>query len=276
MNADWYPGIKAFCQHWSDAPMLQKTLATLEREFADDNDACIDAAKGLIECACRVIIDELDDPLAPLKPSGTDVLMGTLVGVATRLLKLGDVRHREFADLIKHHNNLLVRAHPVLGLAPETCKDIVRAFTRRCARDALETSGHEFPPLVAEYLTTGREDLREATLQIMHDTLDWDVQDPMLWDVRAAILIATQEINVHADRWAEGIPLQASALAARMAGRAAGGIIGGRLAAIVRDAAKPTAQGVAHRVADRMKAIHRAFLDDVVRSAVLQQRVSAA
>lgn len=86
--------------------MLQQTLETLDREFVDDSDACIDAAKGIVECACRVIIDELDNPLAPLKPSGTDVPMGTLVGVATRLLKLGDVRHREFADLIKHHNNM--------------------------------------------------------------------------------------------------------------------------------------------------------------------------
>lgn len=59
MSADWYPGIRAFCAHWKHAPMLQQTFETLEREFADENDACI-----------------------------------------------GDVRHREFADLIKHHNNM--------------------------------------------------------------------------------------------------------------------------------------------------------------------------
>ena len=39
MNADWYPGIQAFCSHWRHAPMLQQTLDTLEREFADDSDA---------------------------------------------------------------------------------------------------------------------------------------------------------------------------------------------------------------------------------------------
>ena len=86
--------------------MLQQTFATLEYEFAGDNDACIDAAKGIVECACRVIIDELDDPAHPIKPAQADTPIGTLVGTANRLLKLSDIRHRKFADLVKHHNNL--------------------------------------------------------------------------------------------------------------------------------------------------------------------------
>jgi hypothetical protein len=106
MSADWYPGIKAFCAHWKHAPMLQQTFETLEREFADGNDACIDAAKGLVECACRVLIEELDNPLSPQKPEGSDTPLGQLVGVATRLLDLGTVRHRAFSDLIKQHNKL--------------------------------------------------------------------------------------------------------------------------------------------------------------------------
>jgi len=85
MSGDWYPAIRAFCNHWRDAPMLQQTFATLESEFADDNDACIDAAKSLVECACRVIIDELDDPLAPIKPEASDTPINALVGVAIRL-----------------------------------------------------------------------------------------------------------------------------------------------------------------------------------------------
>ena len=76
MSADWYPGIKDFCAHWSHAQMLQQTFATLESEFARDSDACIDAAKGLVECACRLIIEELDDPAAPLKPTRSDVALG--------------------------------------------------------------------------------------------------------------------------------------------------------------------------------------------------------
>ncbi|MFT9454146.1 abortive infection family protein [Komagataeibacter saccharivorans] len=106
MSADWYPGIRAFCAYWEQAPMLQQTFETLEREFNDENDACIDAAKGLVECACRVLIEELDDPLAPLKPNATDTPLGQLVGLATRLLGLGAVRHRAFSDLIKQHNKL--------------------------------------------------------------------------------------------------------------------------------------------------------------------------
>jgi hypothetical protein len=106
MSADWYPGIKAFSAHWRQAPMLQQTFATLEREFADDNDACIDAAKGFVECACRVLIEELDDPVSPKKPTGSDPALSELVGLATRMLDLGTVRHRAFSDLIKQHNKL--------------------------------------------------------------------------------------------------------------------------------------------------------------------------
>ena len=106
MSADWYPGIRAFCAHWKHAPMPQETFAALEREFNEENDACIDAAKGLVECACRVLIEELDDPVAPLKPEATDTPLGQLVGLATRLLNLGAVRHRAFSDLIKQHNKL--------------------------------------------------------------------------------------------------------------------------------------------------------------------------
>jgi len=106
MNSDWYPGIRSFCAHWQHAPMLQQTLETLEREFGHGNDGCIDAAKCIVECACRVIIEELDDPAAPIKPEGTDAPIHVLVGVAVRLLKLGGIRDRKFADLIKHHNNI--------------------------------------------------------------------------------------------------------------------------------------------------------------------------
>lgn len=106
MNSDWYPGITAFSTHWRHAPMLQQTFETLVREFADDNDACIDAAKGFVECACRLLIEELDDPVSPKKPTAPDTALGELVGLATRMLDLGTVRHRAFSDLIKQHNKL--------------------------------------------------------------------------------------------------------------------------------------------------------------------------
>ena len=106
MSADWYPGIQAFCSHWRHAPMLQQTLGTLEREFADDSDASIDAAKALVECACRLLVEELDDPAAPLKPTKSDIPLAELLGLATRMLDLGEVRDRAFATLIKEHNRL--------------------------------------------------------------------------------------------------------------------------------------------------------------------------
>jgi hypothetical protein len=106
MSLDWYPGIREFCRYWSHAEMLQQTFSTLEKEFASDNDACIDVAKSMVDCACRIVIDELDDPANPLKPAGKDAPTGALLGVANRLLKVSDIRDRSFADLVKHHNNL--------------------------------------------------------------------------------------------------------------------------------------------------------------------------
>ena len=106
MSADWYPCIQAFCSHWRHAPMLQQTLDTLEREFADDSDASIDASKALVECACRLLVEELDDPAAPLKPAKSDIPLAELLGLATRMLDLGEVRDRAFATLIKEHNRL--------------------------------------------------------------------------------------------------------------------------------------------------------------------------
>lgn len=106
MSADWYPGLRAFCAHWKHAPTLQQTFETLEREFADENDACIDAAKGLVECACRVLLEELDNPAAPVGPGAADAALSHLVGATTRLLGLGEIRHRAFSDLIKQHNKL--------------------------------------------------------------------------------------------------------------------------------------------------------------------------
>ena len=106
MTSDWAPGIRAFCSHWSHAPMLQQTFETLESEFNKDRDACIDAAKGLVECACRLIIEELADPASPLKSTRSDVALGELLGLATHALELGEIRDRAFTNLIREHNKL--------------------------------------------------------------------------------------------------------------------------------------------------------------------------
>jgi len=106
MSADWYPGIRAFCQHWSHAQTLQSTFATLEQTFEQEQDACIDAAKAIVECACRVIIKTLDDPLDSKQPTESNPSLAKLLGIATKMLKLGQIRHRAFADLIKDYNKL--------------------------------------------------------------------------------------------------------------------------------------------------------------------------
>jgi len=47
--------------------------------------------------------------------------------------------------------------------------DILRAFARECALDAIKVSGLEVPPIVMEYLTTGAESLREAAREAASD-----------------------------------------------------------------------------------------------------------
>jgi len=105
MTLDWFPGIREACGHWRDAPMLQHTFEALQISLDRESDASIDAAKGLVECVCQVIIDQLDNATAPLKPRD-DAPITQWVSAAIRLLRLNDVRDRQFADLIKHHNGL--------------------------------------------------------------------------------------------------------------------------------------------------------------------------
>lgn len=106
MTMDWCPSIREACSYWRDAPMLQHTFAALETSLNDNSDVAIDASKGIVECVCQIIIDELDNPRSPLKPQKADVPINEWVAVATRVLGLGDIRHRKFADFVKHHNGL--------------------------------------------------------------------------------------------------------------------------------------------------------------------------
>ncbi len=112
MSTDWYPGIRSFCAHWRHAPMLQQTFETFEKEFTSENDACIDAAKGLVECACRLLIQELDDPSDPIKgwrnspiksenPNFKDWVSATF-----KLLEISDQRDDPFNKVISQHYKL--------------------------------------------------------------------------------------------------------------------------------------------------------------------------
>lgn len=105
MSLDWCPGIREACSHWRDAPMLQHTFEALEASLANESDASIDAAKGIVECICRTVIDQLDNPTAPLKPRD-EAPITQWVSAAIRVLRPSDVRDRQFADLIRHQNGL--------------------------------------------------------------------------------------------------------------------------------------------------------------------------
>lgn len=158
MSADWYPGIRAFSTHWQQAPMLQQTFETLEREFADENDACIDAAKGFVECACRLLIQELDDPLNPIvgwpdSPiRNANPSLNNWVSAAFRLLAIVERRDDPFSKVISQHYNLTEALGKFRDLAgpishgKEGLSKKLSAHHRRSAllaADALVTFLHE-------------------------------------------------------------------------------------------------------------------------------------
>ena len=106
MTLDWYPAIRECCEYWNSAAMLQQTFEALEKSFIQENDACIDCAKSIVEVVCRVIVDELDDPARPTKPQEEMPSFGTWVSAAVRCLKLGDVRNSAFQKLVSQHHKL--------------------------------------------------------------------------------------------------------------------------------------------------------------------------
>jgi hypothetical protein len=106
MIDDWCPGIREACRYWPDAPMLQHTFQALERDLEMESDAAIDASKGLVECVCKLILDELEDPSTPIRPSDSHASITKWFAAASRVLGVSNIRHRGFADLVKHHNSL--------------------------------------------------------------------------------------------------------------------------------------------------------------------------
>lgn len=106
MSPDWYPGIKEFCAYWREASMLQETFGALEASFEQDNDACIDSAKAMVEVACRIIVDDILAPGDAGYPHGDNPDFGDWLSGAVRALKLGDIRHERFKKLISAHHKL--------------------------------------------------------------------------------------------------------------------------------------------------------------------------
>lgn len=106
MTTDWCPGIREACSHWRDAPMLQQNLEALEQTLDQDNDACIDCAKTMVEGICRVIVENFHTSLAPLKPVQETPSLSDWLSAAIRALKLGDIRDEKFKKLVSSHHKL--------------------------------------------------------------------------------------------------------------------------------------------------------------------------
>ncbi|EMN8778012.1 abortive infection family protein [Pseudomonas aeruginosa] len=106
MTLDWCPGIREACAHWRNAPMLQQTFEALERTLEQENDACIDCAKALVEVVCQVVVDSFHTQQAPLKPIQETPTLSDWLTAAIRALKLGDVRDERFKKLVSSHHKL--------------------------------------------------------------------------------------------------------------------------------------------------------------------------
>lgn len=103
---DWCPGIREACAHWRDASMLQQTFEALERTLEQNNDACIDCAKTIVEVVCRVVVESFHTQQTPLKPAQETPSLSDWLTAAIRALKLGDVRDEKFKKLVSSHHKL--------------------------------------------------------------------------------------------------------------------------------------------------------------------------
>lgn len=103
---DWYPAIRECCSYWEGAAMLHQTFQSFESDFENENDACIDSVKSIVESVCQLIVDELDDPSDPQKPIESNPKFTRWVSSAVRVLKLGRAADEHVRDLISAHNSL--------------------------------------------------------------------------------------------------------------------------------------------------------------------------
>lgn len=106
MNIDWCPGIREACAHWGDAPMLTQTFEALEQTLEQNNDACIDCAKTIVEVVCQIIVESFHTAKAPIRPTQETPSISDWLSAAIKALKLGDVRDEKFKKLVSSHHKL--------------------------------------------------------------------------------------------------------------------------------------------------------------------------
>ena len=78
----------------------------LEHTLGQDNDACIDCAKSIVEVFCHIIVDELDSPAQPVRPTEATPSFSAWVSAAVRALKLGENQNAKFLKLVSQHHKL--------------------------------------------------------------------------------------------------------------------------------------------------------------------------
>lgn len=109
---DLCPNIYDFCRHWSSAPNVKQALQALEIVDKEDNDGVLCASKAMVECACKTIVEELDDPSNPIKgwPNSPiraeDPSMSNWMAAATNLLDLVSDKTDAFNSIIGQYNEL--------------------------------------------------------------------------------------------------------------------------------------------------------------------------
>lgn len=106
MTLDWFPAIHEVFAHWQDAPMLQQTFEALEHNLEQNNDACVDCAKTVVEVVCRVVVESFHTQHILLKPVQETPSLSDWLTAAIRALKLGDVRDDRFKKLVSSHHKL--------------------------------------------------------------------------------------------------------------------------------------------------------------------------
>ncbi len=109
------PNIYEFARHWNFAPNVTQALQALELVEKEDNDGVICAAKAMVECACKTIVEELDDPSDPIKSwpnspvKSSDPTLGNWMSAATNLLKLVSDKTDAFNSIIGQYNQLATK-----------------------------------------------------------------------------------------------------------------------------------------------------------------------
>lgn len=101
MGPETYPGITRFATFWADAPMVRHTFDAFVREADAENDAVIDAAKGMVECACRTVIHAVQGDMVGVLAREKTQSLPTLQEAAVTALRLDDTRDAAFDKLVK-------------------------------------------------------------------------------------------------------------------------------------------------------------------------------